>query len=280
MPFPPPHYAEVSLVLFASSVVQGAIGFAAALFGTPLLVLCGMSFPDAVAISLMAAIVQNVIPAWQLRREIDFRGAIRPVLIRLVTLPLGVFALKLVGNQSKDVTSQIVGALVIAIVLVQWTIRAAPQPRLAPAWEFLAFGVGGFLLGFCGMGGPAMVLWVLAHDWPMNRARAFLFYVFCTGIPPQVFFLWLFLGPQIFGAMFLGLATLPAVLLGLYFGLLLSRLIPERVLRAASVAVLIVIATSAIAMPLFTHKRAPESRGYGRRTPLRTAAVAGDLLST
>jgi len=250
MPFSPSQYAAVSLVLFASSVVQGSIGFAAGLFGTPLLVLCGVSFPDAVAISLIAAVAQNVIPAWQLRREIDFRAALRPTLIRLATLPLGTFALSLVGRESKDVASQVVGVIVIAIVIVQRAIRVAPQPRLAPAWEFLAFGMGGFLLGLCGMGGPAMVLWVLAHDWPMNRARAFLFYIFCTGIPPQALLLWLFFGSEILDAMLLGLAALPAVLIGLYFGLFLSRLFPDSILRGASLAVLIVIAVSAIVTPL------------------------------
>ena len=44
--------------------------------------------------------------------------------------------------------------------------------RVLPGW---------FLLGLCGMGGPVMVLWVLAHDWPMNKARAFLFFLFTTG---------------------------------------------------------------------------------------------------
>src|SRR5262245_7620571 len=113
-------YAVVSLVLFFSSIVQGAVGFAAGLFGIPLLMLAGVTFPDAVAISLVAAAPQNIIPMWQLRREIDFRRAIKPMLIRFATLPLGVAALWLVGRGSKDTASQIVGVIVLAIVAVQW----------------------------------------------------------------------------------------------------------------------------------------------------------------
>jgi uncharacterized membrane protein YfcA len=225
------------------------VGFAAGLFGIPLLVLSGISFPDAVAISFVAAAPQNVIPAWQLRREIDVRLALRPMMIRYAMMPVGVAGLWLVGRENKDLASQIVGVLVLAIVAAQQVSRVEPQPRLHPAWEWLAFGMGGFLLGFCGMGGPAMVLWVLAHDWPMNRARAFLYFIFATGLPVQALLLWLFFGEAMIKPMLLAAAALPSVLAGLCFGLYLSRLISDRLLRRLSLAVLILIAISAIATP-------------------------------
>lgn len=253
MPFSLSQYAVVSLILFASSVVQGSVGFAAGLFGIPLLMLSGVSFPDAVAISLVAAAPQNIIPAWQLRREIDFRRAMRPMLIRYALLPLGVVALYVVGRERKEVASQVVGLVVLMIVAVQRAWRSVPQQRLHPAWEWIAFGLGGFLLGFCGMGGPPMVLWVLAHDWPMNRARAFLFYIFATGLVPQALLLWLFFGAEVLDAMLFGAAALPAVVIGLWLGLYLSRLIPDRVLRGVSLGILVLIALGAIGTPYLSH---------------------------
>jgi uncharacterized protein len=249
MPFSLAQIAAVSLVLFASSVVQGAVGFAAGLFGIPLLVLAGVSFPDAVAITLVAAAPQNIIPAWQLRREIDFRRALRPTIIRFAFLPLGVFALYLIGHENKDAASQLVGVIVLAIVIVQRAWRVHPQPHLHPAWEWLAFSLGGFLLGLCGMGGPPMVLWVLAHDWSMNRGRAFLFFIFATGLIPQALLLWLFFGESMLKAMLLGALALPPVLVGLWCGLYLSRMVPDQMLRRVSVALLVLVAASAIIMP-------------------------------
>src|SRR6187200_1753208 len=120
MAFTASQYAAVSLILFASSVVQGGVGFAAGLFGIPLLVLAGISMPDAVAISLVAAAAQNIIPAWQLRREIDYRKAFRPMLIRYATMPLGVFALQWVSGQNKELAGQIVGMVVLSIVAAQF----------------------------------------------------------------------------------------------------------------------------------------------------------------
>lgn len=258
MPFSLTQYAAVSLVLFASSVVQGAVGFAAGLFGIPLLVLCGVSFPDAVAISLVAAAPQNIIPAWQLRREIDFRGVLRPMLIRFAALPFGVGALWLVGRGSQDLASQMVGVIVLVIVAVQRAWRVVPQPQLHPAWEWLAFSLGGFLLGLCGMGGPPMVLWVLAHDWSMNRGRGFLFFIFATGLVPQGILLWLFFGGEVLNVMWLSAAALPAVLVGLWIGLYLSRLASDKLLKTLSLAILLLIALTAIFSPLLKTQHAPD----------------------
>jgi hypothetical protein len=173
------------------------------------------------------------------------------MLIRYALMPVGVLALFLIGHERKALASQLVGVIVLVIVAVQRAWRALPQERLHPAWEWLAFGLGGFLLGFCGMGGPPMVLWVLAHNWPMNRARGFLFYIFATGLVPQALLLWLFFGVEVLDAMLLAAAALPAVLAGLWFGLYLSRLVPDRVLRSLGVAILILIAVSAILTPYF-----------------------------
>jgi len=239
----------VALILLASSVLQGAIGFASGLFGIPLLVLTGISLPQAVAISLVASAVQNCTAAWQLRREIDYRRALRPMLLRFATLPLGALALWWVGQSSKGAASQLVGIVILAILAVQWSLRIAPQQRLHPVWEWLTFSLAGFLLGLCGMGGPPMVLWVLAHDWPTSRSRAFIYFLFATGIPLQAFFLWLFFGSEILWAMLLGLAALPILLLGIYAGLALAKVIPDRIMRTLATAVLVLIAISSIVTP-------------------------------
>ena len=243
------HYLLVSLIILASSVVQGAVGFASGLFGTPLLMLTGRSLPDAVAISLVTSAFQNCSAAWQLRRDIDFRLALRPMVIRLALLPVGSAALYAVGKENNALAGQIVGVVILGIVVVQQVLQVPPQPRLHAAWEWLAFGLGGFLLGLCGMGGPPMMLWALAHDWPMNRLRAFMYFIFVTGLIPQALLLWLAFGKEILWPMLLGLAVLPAVLVGLYLGLYLSRVLSDRVLRSVSISVLVLIALGAIASP-------------------------------
>ena len=171
------------------------------------------------------------------------------MLIRYAFMPLGVCTLWLIGQGNKDTASQIVGCVVLGIVMLQKLWRVQPQPRMHPAWEWLAFSLGGFLLGLCGMGGPVMVLWVLAHDWPMNKARAFLFFLFATGFPVQALLMWSFFGVEVLDAMILAAAAFPAILAGLWVGLVISRRISDQTLRSLCTAVLVLIALSAILSP-------------------------------
>ena len=153
MPFSLEQYAVVSLVLFASSIVQGAVGFAAGLFGIPLLVLSGISFPDAVAIILVAAAPQNMIPAWRLRREIDFRRALRPLLIRYAFLPLGVAVLWLVGQGGKSARARSSASLYWRSSRCNGrgkSSRSRDCTRLGSGWR-LAWPV--FCSAFAGWGG-------------------------------------------------------------------------------------------------------------------------------
>ncbi len=244
-------YLTVFAILLASSVIQGAVGFAGGLFAIPLLVMMGLSLPEAVSINMVASTVQNALGAWRLRREIDFRVAFRPTLLRFLTLPLGVWTLSLIGASDKDLASQIVGCIILCILALQWLLSVPPQDRLHWGWEILAFSCGGFLLGLCGMGGPVMVLWVMAHRWPITRAKAFLYYLFATGMIPQAILLWLFFGPQIFVALWLGVLGTPALVIGMLLGLRIGTLLTDHVVRRLTIGILVLIALSSIAMPFF-----------------------------
>ncbi len=241
-----------SLILLLGSFVQGAIGFAAGLLMIPMLVMIGLSLPVAVTVNLVVGTVQNVAGSYQLRGELDVRRTIRPILIRLVFLPIGVYFLWLAGALSRQHVKQIVGAIVLAIVVLQWRWRVEPREQLHAAWEWLAFSTSGFLLGFCGMGAPPAVLWVAAHRWSSAQSRAFIFFTHLTGAVPQTLLLCLFFGRQIVPGFMLGLLGMPVVLLGTFFGLRCGARLGSRRLRAVSYGVLAIIAIIAIAGPMLT----------------------------
>ena len=244
------HYLTVFAILLASSVVQGAVGFAGGLFAIPLLIMLGIPMPEAVSINMVASTVQNAIGAWRLRREIDFRRALRPTMLRFLTLPLGVWVLSLLGTTRPDLASQVVGGIILAILAIQWLFSVPPRDELHWAWEYLAFGGGGFLLGLCGMGGPMMVLWVMAHRWPYIRAKAFLYYLFATGLIPHALLLWFFFGNKMFLAMGLGLLGTPALVIGMLIGLKIGTYLADHVVRRLTIGLLIVIAISSMVLPL------------------------------
>lgn len=251
MPLTIEQYLLIALILFLSSLLQGAIGFASGLFGIPLLMLVtDIPLQDAVSMVLVASMVQNVTAAYRMRRDIDFPSVWRPMWIRLATMPLGVVALYYLGAASRELASQTVGVIVLSIVATQHWLRVTPRPHLHVGWEWLAFTLAGFLLGFCGMGGPPMVLWVMAHDWSSRRGRAFLFFLFSTSMIPQGICLVLLFGSDILWSLAIGAAALPLLYVGTLLGLRLATYFSERWLRHASTIVLILIGLSAILLPL------------------------------
>jgi uncharacterized membrane protein YfcA len=203
-------------------------------------------------VAVVAATLQNLAGYVTLRREIDFRIALRPIAIRLVTLPVGVFILLLCEHKVESSTvRQIVGGIVLSVLVFQWAFRVQPREKLHAGWEFLAFGSSGVLLGFCGMGGPQMVLWVHAHQWSAPKSRAFLFLVFLACMLPQAaLLLVLFPTHEIVPALVLGLLMTPLVLLGTMIGLHVGEHLSKPLLRRASYVVIGIIGVTSIVSPI------------------------------
>jgi uncharacterized membrane protein YfcA len=91
-----------------------------------------------------------------------------------------------------------------------------------------------------------MVLWVMSHDWPAARAKAFLFYIFTSSMLPQAICLWFLFGTPFVTASLLGLLGLPVVLAGTLLGLKLGERLPDRVMRPVCLAVLAAIGLMAV----------------------------------
>jgi uncharacterized membrane protein YfcA len=266
-------YVAAAAIMFASSVLQGMVGFASGLFGIPLLLMTGFSLPQSVTIILLAAVVQTVAGSYQLRREIDFRRVLRPALIRLAALPLGVSALWVFSSLDRQSIKPVIGVLLLVILIVQWIWPMRPAAEPKPAWEWIAFSLSGFLLGFCGMGGPPMALWVMAHDWSAARSRAFLFFVLMTGMIPQSLLLLYLFGDEVVQAAFLGLLGIPLVMAGTTLGLVLGARLPKARWRRVTYVVLTVIALSAIVSPFWQSRSEPAPKPDAPRPSLPDAAA-------
>jgi len=240
---------EVLLVLFASGIVQGSIGFAAGVFGIPLLLLVGLELPVAVAVSLIPGILQNALGVYTLRGHIHYREAIWPALLRFSLLPVGIWALWQMQSWSPDHVKQVVGFVLLCVLLARWVLRVLPQESVHFGWTVLAFSASGFLAGVCGMGGPFMALWVLAHKWSPPRARGFLFLLFLVTLIPHAVLLPLIVGGPVAYAYLFSLAALPICLGGVWVGFFIGNRLRPAGLRRLVNAVLLLIAFRAILGP-------------------------------
>jgi len=243
----------LAAILFTVSFVQGAIGFAAGMLGIPLMMMgAGLSLPQAVAVAIVTSGMQNILGGLQLRKDIVWRDVWRPMLIRLVALPLGVFAQAAATKLDPGTVKQMVGVVLLVVLLVQWAVRVEPREHLHVAWEFAAFLCAGFMVGFCGMGGPPMVLWIMAHNWSNRRTRAFMFVVFFSSLIPQALLMVMSEGTSILYYLVSGLLALPFVLLGTFLGVRIGDRISRPRMRMIIYAVLITVAVSAVTWPFIS----------------------------
>ena len=236
-------------ILCAGIFVQSATGFAAGLMIVPSMLYCGYSIPAAQCSLLVATLPQNSWGLWSLRDSITVRQITWPGIGRLLFFPLGVLALQQMERLQPDTIRQIVGGVVLMVTLAVISFKPSPREKLHPGWALLAFPVSGFFQGLVGMGGPAMVFWVQAHDWSTQKTRAFMFAMYLISILPGLLILYWFFGNRILSAGLIAALMIPLLLGVTVIGLRVGTRLGRARLRRVSLGLLLIIGAAGLAAP-------------------------------
>jgi uncharacterized membrane protein YfcA len=207
------------LIVLAGGFLQGTVAFGFGLLSVPLLLMVGLPMPTVLAISAVCTAFQSGNGIHHLSHAVPWKIVAYSVAVRSLTMILGVWVLSILVHHPVSLIKFWVGLVMLVMVILQAAWKPAPRARLHNGWNLAAFGVSGFTGGLCSMGGPPLVLWVMAHDWTAEKTRAFLFATFATLVPIQLALLYWTFGHDVVRGMILGTALSPVVLLGSYFGL-------------------------------------------------------------
>lgn len=238
---------NAGLIVLAGSLLQGTVAFGFGLFSVPLLLMVGLPMPEVLAISAVCTAVQSANGVHHLRQALPWRELGISVAVRGMTMLLGIWVLSSLVTCAQAQLKFWIGFVMLLLVILQASWQPQPRPRLHPGWNLTAFLTSGFTGGLCAMGGPPLVMWVMAHDWTVERTRAFLFASFMSLVPLQLAVLYWTFGESVGRGMLVGLALSPVVLLGSWFGLRLGARFSKPVLRRLAFALLVAIALSAMA---------------------------------
>ncbi|MCC7146124.1 MAG: sulfite exporter TauE/SafE family protein [Phycisphaeraceae bacterium] len=241
--------ALIGLVVFCGCVIQSAVGFGFALFAVPILVWAGLSLPASVCLSLTCMIFQSSLNCYEYRQHIRWRQTLPLFFLRLVSLPIGIWLMTQLIDFGPSRIKQVIGAFIFCFLVLQWSLRIKPRPHVHPGWTVLAGTSSGLAAGLVGMGGPPIVLWVMAHDWPPRQARSFTWTVFLQLMPINLAILILKFGPPLYQPLLIGLAMTPLGLLGTMLGVRLGAKLSSRRLRWAATLLLVIIALSSLLNP-------------------------------
>jgi hypothetical protein len=234
------------LILFAGGLLQGTVGFGLGLFCVPLLLTAGFPVSTVLAMASIGTAVQAVSGVHHLRHAVPWRTVGFSLLIRAAAMAAGVGLVRVLAGYPVASLKFWVGAVMLALVAAQAWWRPMPRPKLHAAWDWAAFLGSGFTAGLCSMGGPPLVLWVMAHDWPADRTRGFLFASFMSLVPLQLVLLYSQFGQDVLRGALLGLALAPAVLAGSLAGLRVGGRFSKTILRRVAYTVLLAIAFNAM----------------------------------
>lgn len=264
--------AAVMGVILVMGIVQGSVAFAGGLIGIPLLSLSGLTMPEAVAVSIFCGIPQNLTGCWQLRRETPWGRTLRPIAIRTVFLPIGILALHSLDESLRWTIDPTVGVVMLGLLALLLFAHPEHRPEFPVKWEILTCSVSGFLVGFCGMGGPPLVVWTLAHDWSATKSRAFLYAVYAANLLPQLAILAFVWGPELARAFAFGALGIPLSYSGMLLGLYLSQWISKKWLRRVAYGVILATALLSIAQPFLVSPR-KETRPEETTNPATVEAL-------
>lgn len=242
----PHQFSFALLAVFCGGLLQGAVAFGFGLLIVPLLMIIGLPVPMVLTVSLICTAFQALSGVHRLRHAVPWRVVGVSFLVRAMTLLAGIWVLTHLADCPMDSIKFWVGAVVLLLAIVQSIWQPRPRPRLHPVWDGLAFASSGFTGGLCAMGGPPLVLWVMAHDWPTDRTRAFLFAAFMSTVPLQIGVLYWTFGHDVLRGLGWGLLLSPAVLAGSWVGLRVGERFSKALLRRLAFVVLSAIALNSM----------------------------------
>jgi uncharacterized protein len=246
------HYEWTQIILMLvilgiSGLGQSAIGFGYALFAIAPLIWIGIPLPSAIAIVCTCTAIQTSLASRRLRADVPWPLVYKASAVRIVFIIIGLFLLKSLVSQGDANVKGIVGGVLCLLVAVQMVWRPRPVDAMHMGWGVVAWIASGLLSGFCGMGGPPLVLWAMAHTWSTEKTRGFLFAVFALISPLQLILLSIIFGTEILWSIGLGVAFFPVVYLGYRIGLPLGSRMDKTKLRRVALAVLFFIGVAAVA---------------------------------
>jgi uncharacterized protein len=208
--------------------------------------LMGIPLPDTITIVATCSGIQAAIAARRLHVSIPWSLALHSTAIRLVSVVVGLFFLKSLVTFSTDHIKAVIGGILCLLAIIQLLWRPHPVEAMHWGWAGLSWSASGILAGICGMGGPPLVLWAMAHNWSTEKTRGFLFAVFATSIPFQLALLCVIFGADMLWNIALGIIFLPIIYLGLKIGLPIGNRMSKATLRRIALIILLIIGGVAI----------------------------------
>lgn len=158
---------DILLTVVATSVVQSIFGVGILLFGTPLLLLLGYGFVDALGVLLPVSIAISALQVLRHYEDVDV-GFYKNVLI--YSIPLVVLFLVLVTTVKINV-SLVIGPLLIFVALKNFSTAIDRALQSVVKYERIYLMAMGLVHGVSNLGGSMLTVIIYSKHYPKNKTR-------------------------------------------------------------------------------------------------------------
>ncbi|MBN1352697.1 sulfite exporter TauE/SafE family protein [candidate division KSB1 bacterium] len=242
----PEQWLPVGLTLFFSGLLQSTAGFGFGLLALPLLLMQGFSLVQAATFTIIGSGMHRVMAVTHLRRAVNWKELLPMIGVGLCALPLGLFLMASLSSMAQSQVRQIIGGTILVVLLVQWFSKIEPREKVHRAWGFVAAFFAGILNGMANIGGPPIVLWILAHKWHNEKFRVTALAFSITFVPFQIASMTGIFGSSVLLNAARCLVFFPIILLGGWLGLKVGWSIDIKYLRLLARLLLLIIALVSI----------------------------------
>lgn len=158
---------DILLTVVATSVIQSIFGVGVLLFGTPLLLLLGYGFVDALGVLLPASIAINALQVIRHYEDVDTKFY-KNVLI--YSMPLVVLFLLVVTSIKVNI-SLMIGMLLILVALKNFSVTIERALRSVVKYEKIYLMAMGLVHGMSNLGGSMLTVIIYSKHYPKNKTR-------------------------------------------------------------------------------------------------------------
>lgn len=154
---------DIVFTVVITTIIQSVFGVGVLLFGTPLLLMFGYQFLEALTILLPISLTINAIQIARYYREIDIDFYIK---VLIFTIPLIVLSLFLLTRSNINV-GLIVGVFLIFVGLQNYSAKINDMPQALVRYEKAYLIVMGIVHGLTNLGGS--LLTAIVHNKQLSK---------------------------------------------------------------------------------------------------------------
>jgi len=219
-------------VVLVAGLMRGFAGFGSAMLMAPIFaILFGPTDMIATVVAIELAVSLQLFP--QARRECDWRIIGPMSVVACLAMPFGIW---LLSSVDKNLIVKGVSAIIVAFVAVlasglRW------KGRRSVAGGALVGAISGMMMSVTSVGGPPVLVYLLAGNDPPSRHRAnIITYYMATQIPLIAIMFWS--GIAGWDSIARGIVLLPLMLVGSWIGAKLFQPENERLYRNVALVIL------------------------------------------